>query len=174
MKNLTELTLVFVLLTIGAVRAQPPVIVTVTQIRGPQGTGSCGGGYDVGVGLADLDHGLAAGAATYDHGGFLWCETYAPYLWSEQDARSTLFELEDEFNWEESAYIPSGITPDGSKVVGGVVLFENLTNMPWMWTDDGGPVEFLNLLGVIREVTRLPSPMTDDWWLAICASAASA
>ena len=61
-----------------------PVIVKVTQIRGAEGTGSCGGGYDLGVGLVDLDHGLGAGATTYDHNGVLWCETYAPYLWSEE------------------------------------------------------------------------------------------
>src|SRR5450759_2240268 len=70
-----------------------PVLVKATQIKGAKGTGSCGGGYDLGVGLVDLDHGLAAGATTYDHGGFLWCETFAPYLWSEQDGTSTLFAL---------------------------------------------------------------------------------
>ena len=123
-----------------------PTIVNVTQIRGAEGTGSCGEGYDLGVGLVDLDHGLAAGATTYDHGGVLWCETYAPYLWSEQDGTSTLFELEGEFNWEHSTYIPSGMTPDGSTVVGGVIFFDGGTNAPWMWTADGGPVEFLKLL----------------------------
>ena len=92
-----------------------PTIVNVTQIRGAEGTGSCGEGYDLGVGLVDLAHGLAAGATTYDHGGVLWCETYAPYLWSEQDGTSTLFELEGEFNWEHSTYIPSGMTPDGTR-----------------------------------------------------------
>ena len=122
-----------------------PTIVNVTQIRGAEGTGSCGEGYDLGVGLVDLDHGLAAGATTYDHGGVLWCETYAPYLWSEQDGTSTLFELEGEFNWEHSTYIPSGMTPDGSTVVGGVIFFDGGTNAPWMWTADGGPVEFLML-----------------------------
>src|SRR5882762_8287691 len=73
------------------VRRPNPQIMEVTQIRGAQGTGSCGRGYDLGVGLVDLDHGLAAGATTYDHNGVLWCETYAPYLWSEQEGRSTLF-----------------------------------------------------------------------------------
>jgi hypothetical protein len=122
-----------------------PQIVKVTQIRGAQGTGRCGGGYDLGVGLVDLDHGLAAGATTYDHGGFLWCETYAPYLWSEQGGTSTLFELQGEFNWENSTYIPTAMTPDGSTVVGGVIFFDRGTNAPWMWTADGGPVEFLVL-----------------------------
>jgi hypothetical protein len=122
-----------------------PVIAKVTQIRGAEGTGSCGGGYGLGVGLVDLDHGLAAGSTTYDHGGFLWCETYAPYLWSEQDGTSTLFELEGEFNWKRSVYIPTGMTPDGSKVVGGVIFFDRGTNAPWIWTADGGPVEFLVL-----------------------------
>jgi hypothetical protein len=118
--------------------------VNATQIRGAEGTGSCGGGYGLGVGLVDLDHGLAAGSTTYDHGGFLWCETYAPYLWSEQEGASTLFELEGEFNWKRSAYIPTGMTPDGSKVVGGVIFFDRGTNAPWV-TADGGPVEFLEL-----------------------------
>ncbi len=122
-----------------------PVIVKVTQIRGAEGTGSCGGGYDLGVGLVDLDHGLGAGATTYDHNGVLWCETYAPYLWSEEDGTSTLCELQGEFNWEHSTYIPSGMTPDGSKVVGGVIFFDSGTNAPWMWTANAGPVEFLNL-----------------------------
>ena len=122
-----------------------PTIVNVTQIRGAEGTGSCGEGYDLGVGLVDLDHGLGAGATTYDHGGFLWCETYAPYLWSEQHGTSTLFELEGEFNWMRSIYVPSGMTPDGSKVVGGVIFFDRDTTAPWMWTADGGPVEFLSV-----------------------------
>jgi hypothetical protein len=97
------------------------------------------------VGLVDLDHGLAAGATTYDHNGVLWCETYAPDLWSEQEETSTLFELEGEFNWEHSTYIPSGMTPDGSTVVGGVIFFDRGTNAPWIWTADGGSVEFLML-----------------------------
>jgi uncharacterized membrane protein len=143
---LTKLILLFaVSLTLGAVRAQNPVIVRATQIRGAEGTGSCGGGYDLGVGLVDLDRGLAAGATTYDHGGFLWCETYAPYLWSEQDGTSTLFELQGDFNWKRSTYIPSGMTPDGNKVVGGVIFFDRGTSAPWMWTADGGAVEFLKL-----------------------------
>jgi hypothetical protein len=74
-------------------RAQP-VVVKATQIKGAEGTGSCGGGYGFGVGLVDLDYGLGAGATTYDHGGFLWCETYAPYLCSEQNGGFTLGELE--------------------------------------------------------------------------------
>ena len=122
-----------------------PVIVRATQIRGAEGTGSCGGGYGLGVGLVDLDHGLAAGSTTYDHGGFLWCETYAPYLWLEQDGASTLFELQGDFNWKRSTYIPSAMTPDGSKAVGGVIFFDRGTNAPWMWTANGGPVEFLKL-----------------------------
>ena len=69
---LTKLTLLFaVLLTFGAAQAQAdilnPVIVKVIQVKGAEGTGSCGAGYDLGVGLVDLDHGLAAGATTYDH-----------------------------------------------------------------------------------------------------------
>ena len=122
-----------------------PVVVSTTQIRGAEGTGSCGGGYGLGVGLVDLDHGLGAGATTYDHGGFLWCETYAPYLWSEQNGGSTLCELEGGFNWERSAYVPSGMTPDGSKLVGGVGFFDRGTSMPWTWTAGEGPVQFLSL-----------------------------
>jgi hypothetical protein len=126
-------------------RRQDPQVVNVTQIRGAQGTGSCGGGYDLGVGLVDLDHGLGAGATTYDHGGFLWCETYAPYLWSEQNGTSTLFALQGDYNWIRSTYIPSGMTPDGSEVVGGVIFFDRGTNAPWMWMANAGPVEFLKL-----------------------------
>jgi len=122
-----------------------PVVMSTTQIRGAEGTGSCGGGYGLGVGLVDLDHGLGAGATTYDHGGFLWCETYAPYLWLEQNGGSTLFKLQGEYNWEHSAYIPSGMTPDGSTVVGGVIFFDRGTSMPWTWTAGGAPVQFLGL-----------------------------
>ena len=61
-----------------------PVVSGTTQVRGAEGTGSCGGGYGLGVGLVDLEHGLGAGATTYDHGGFLWCATYTPYLWSDK------------------------------------------------------------------------------------------
>lgn len=122
-----------------------PVVIRATEVRGADGTGSCGGGYDPGVGLVDLDHGLAAGATTYDHGGFLWCETYAPYLWSEQHGTSTLFALQGDYNWVHSTYIPSGMTSDGSKVVGGVIFFDSGTNMPWAWTAGQGPVQFLNL-----------------------------
>lgn len=126
-------------------RRSSPVVLKATQIRGAVGTGSCGGGYDLGVGLVDLDHGVAAGATTYDHGGFLWCETFAPYLWSEQAGTSTLFKLKGDFNWKHSTYIPSGMTPDGSEVVGGVIFFDLGTNAPWMWTANGGPVQFLQL-----------------------------
>jgi hypothetical protein len=142
----TRLTLLFaVLLTLSTVRAQGPVVARATQIRGAVGTGSCGRGYDLGVGRVDLDHRLAAGATTYDHGGFIWCETYAPYLWSEQNGTSTLFKLQGDYNWIRSAYIPSGMTPDGSTVVGGVIFFDNGTDAPWMWTANAGSVEFLNL-----------------------------
>ena len=134
-----------VLLTLSTARAQDPVIVRTTQIRGATGTGSWGGGYDLGVGLLDLDHGLGAGATTYDHGGFLWCETYAPYLCSEQNGKSTLCELEGEFNWESSLYVPSAITREGTKMVGGALFFDTGTSMPWTWTTGGAPLQFLGL-----------------------------
>jgi len=82
--------------TSAALSGPDPVIVRARQIRGAEGTGSCGGGYDLGVGLVDLDHGLAAGSTTYDHSGFLWCETYAPYLWSEH-----LYPERDDPGWEQ-------------------------------------------------------------------------
>ena len=88
----------------------------------------------MGVGLVDLDHGFAAGSTTYDHGGFLWCETYAPYLWSEQDGASTLCELQGDFNWMRSTYIPSGMTPDGSKVAGSVLFLD--LRMPGAWVGE--------------------------------------
>src|SRR5215471_11917713 len=122
-----------------------PRVLRATQIRGAEGTGSCGGGYDLGVGLVDLDHGLSAGATTYDHGGFLWCETFAPYVWSEQNGGSTLCELKGEFNWESSIYAPAGITPDGSKLVGGAIFFDRGMSMPWTCTVGVAPVEFLRL-----------------------------
>jgi uncharacterized membrane protein len=56
-----------------------------------------------------------------------------------------LFKLQGDYNWISSTYIPSGMTPDGSKVVGGVIFFDMGTNAPWVWTAGGGPVEFLNL-----------------------------
>jgi hypothetical protein len=99
----------------------------------------------LGVGLVDLDHRFGAGATTYDHGGFLWCETYTPYLWSELLGTSTLFELEGEFNWMRSIYVPSGMTPNGSKVVGGVIFLDRCTTAPWMWTADGRTAEFLKV-----------------------------
>ena len=37
-------------------RPPNPVVTRTTQIRGAEGTGSCGGGYGLGVGLVDLDH----------------------------------------------------------------------------------------------------------------------
>jgi len=77
---------------------------------------------------------------------FFGCETYAPYLWSEELGTSTLFELQDKFNWMRSIYVPSGMTPDGSKVVGGVIFLDRYTTAPWMWTADGSPVEFLKVL----------------------------
>jgi hypothetical protein len=131
---------------LSTLRLPNPVVARATQIRGAEGTGSCGGGYGLGVGLLDLDHGFGAGATIYDHGGFLWCETYAPYLWSEELGTSTLFELQGEFNWMRSIYVPSGMTPDGSKVVGGVIFLDRYTSAPWMWTADGSPVEFLKVL----------------------------
>jgi hypothetical protein len=47
-----------------------PMIVKTTQIRAPDGAGSCGGAYGLGVGLVDLDHGLGAGA-TIGRGAFM-------------------------------------------------------------------------------------------------------
>ena len=61
------------------------------------------------------------------------------------NAESTLCELEGEFNWEHSIYGASGITPDGSKVVGGAIFLDRGTNMPWTWTAGGAPVRFLAL-----------------------------
>ena len=122
-----------------------PAVMRATQIRGAEGTGSCGGGYGLGVGLVDLDHGLGAGATTYDHGGFLWCGTYAPYLWAEQNGGSTLCKLKGNLSWESSIYVPGGITPDGSKIVGGVIFFDRGTGMPWTWTASGAPVQLLGL-----------------------------
>ena len=60
---------------LSTLRPPNPVVASAKQIRGAEGTGGCGGGYGLGVGLLDLDHGFGAGATIYDHGGFLWCET---------------------------------------------------------------------------------------------------
>jgi hypothetical protein len=138
-----------------------PQIVKVTQITGAEGTGRCGGGYDLGVGLVDLDHGLAAGATTYDHGGFFWCETYAPYLWSEQGGTSTLFELQGEFNWENNTYIPNAMIPDGSTVVGGVIFLTGEQTRHGCGRPMGGPWSFSCYPRAMAEGTQSLSPTMD-------------
>jgi hypothetical protein len=56
-----------------------------------------------------------------------------------------LCELEGQFNWANSLYGPTAITPDGIKMVGGVIFFDTGTSMPWTWTVGGGPLRFLGL-----------------------------
>src|SRR2546430_8082188 len=91
--------------TSAALSGPDPVIVRARQIRGAEGTGSCGGGYDLGVGLVDLDHGLAAGSTTYDRIGVLCPDTYATSPWSEQEGASTLCERPGYFNRLNGSYI---------------------------------------------------------------------
>ncbi len=55
-----------------------PVVVSITPIRGPERA------YQPGAGIADLDHGFAAGATRYLHDdGIIYNDTRACFLWSQ-------------------------------------------------------------------------------------------
>ncbi|MFZ1218084.1 MAG: hypothetical protein WAO00_02270, partial [Chthoniobacterales bacterium] len=60
-----------------------PIVVRSTLIPGPdQGVH---GPFGASVVLADLDNGYAAGMVRYYHGGYIWVDVYAPFLWLERD-----------------------------------------------------------------------------------------
>jgi hypothetical protein len=100
--------------------------------------------FHPGAGIADLDHGLVAGSTRYVHDdGLVWTETFAPFLWSEHGS-PTLFALPDYLSRVSSFYIPSGMTPNGSEVVGSVIFRRLLFTEPWAWTPTRG-LEFLQL-----------------------------
>ena len=84
-----------------------PVVVSITPIRGPERA------YQPGAGIADLDHGFAAGATRYLHDdGIIYNDTRACFLWS-QDGTTTLFEPSHDLNTTRSVYFAHQITPDG-------------------------------------------------------------
>ncbi len=117
-----------------------PLVVSDTLITGPD-TG-VPGFADAGVRLADLDHGLVAGTMRYPYQGIFSSDTYGAFLWSEQGTGATLFHIPDDLVFLRSAYLSNGMTLDGSKVVGGAIFLDYLSNAPWVATRDAGPVEF--------------------------------
>src|SRR5207249_2301301 len=116
-----------------------PVVVSITPIRGPERA------YQPGAGLADLDHGFAAGATRYLHDdGIIYNDTRACFLWS-QDGTTTLFEPSHDLNTTRSVYFAHQITPDGSKVAGSVAFLNTRTTAPWIGERDAG-LKYLPLL----------------------------
>src|SRR5258705_5979786 len=83
-----------------------PVVVSITPIRGPERA------YQPGAGIADLDHGFAAGATRYLHDdGIIYNDTRACFLWS-QNGTTTLFEPSHDLATTRSVYFAHQITPD--------------------------------------------------------------
>lgn len=123
-------------------RVLDPVVVNATLITGPY-TG-VSGPANAGVRIVDLDHGLAAGIMCYPYQGIFLNDTWGAFLWSQQGAGATLFHIPDNVVLERSAYESNGMTPDGSKVVGGVIFFDYLTSAPWAATREGG-IKFLGI-----------------------------
>lgn len=114
-----------------------PVVVSSTLVTGPV-TG-VPGTSGAAVRIADLDHGLVAGVMRYPYQGINLINTLAPFRWTQ--AGATLYTLPDDVVFEDSYYGANAITPDGTKVVGGAIYFDNQTTAPWMGTLNGG-VEF--------------------------------
>src|SRR5438876_285848 len=106
----------------------PPVVTSITPIRGPERA------YQPGVSIADLDHGLAAGATRYLHDdGLIYNDTRVPFLWS-QDGTAMLFQPPHDLDRLRSIYFPHQITPDGSKVAGSVLFLD--LRMPGAWVGE--------------------------------------
>ncbi|MGH9692503.1 MAG: hypothetical protein ACRD5Z_00070, partial [Bryobacteraceae bacterium] len=120
-----------------------PLVVSDTLITGPD-TG-IPGSAGASVRLADLDHGFVAGTMRYPYQGIFLNDTWGAFLWSEQGAGATLFHIPDDLVFLRSAYLSNGMTLDGSKVVGGVIFLDYLTNAPWVATRDAGLVESFKL-----------------------------
>ncbi|HKP03656.1 MAG TPA: hypothetical protein VJU77_09890 [Chthoniobacterales bacterium] len=135
---------VFLIFGFAGATAAPgprPIVVRSTLIPGPdQGVRGPFGPFVV---LADLDYGYAAGMVRYYHGGYIWVDVYAPFLWLERDNSATLFKLREDLAEVESRYITNGVTPDGKTVVGAVVFLDDATNAPWVWTREKG-LQFLD------------------------------
>ena len=117
---------------------QPPRVLDTTLVSGPPVA------FHPVVSVADLGHGLAAGATAYVHSdGFIFTDVFAPFLWNEHGS-PVLFQLPADLEQFPSIYIPNALTPDGSTVVGGVIFPEELFTEPWAWTPAGG-LQFLQL-----------------------------
>jgi hypothetical protein len=132
---------VFLMLGFAAIPtafAARPIVVRSTLIPGPdQGIRGPFGAFVV---LSDLDNGYAAGMVRYYHGGYIWVDVYAPFLWLERDNSATLFKLPEELAEVESRWVSNGVTPDGKTVVGAVAFLAYATNAPWVWTREKGLV----------------------------------
>src|SRR5437773_9355670 len=116
-----------------------PVVVSIIPIRGPERA------YQPGAGIADLDHGFAAGATRYLHDdGIIYNDTRACFLWS-QDGTTTLFEPPHDLDTTRSVYFAHQITPDGNKVAGSVAFLNTRTTAPWIGERDAG-LKYLPLL----------------------------
>src|SRR5438874_3475534 len=115
-----------------------PVVVSITPIRGSERA------YQPGAGLADLDHGFAAGATRYLHDdGIIYNDTRACFLWS-QDGTTTLFQPSHDLDTTRSVYFPHQITPDGSKVAGSVAFLDARIPGAWVGERDAG-LKYLQL-----------------------------
>lgn len=133
--------LIFGFVAVSASAAPRPIVVRTTLIPGPdQGIRGPFGPFVV---LADLDNGYAAGMVRYYHGGNIWVDVYAPFLWLERDNSATLFKLPEEVAEEEARWITAAVTPDGHTAVGGVAFLQSITFAPWVWTRERG-LEFLD------------------------------
>jgi hypothetical protein len=139
--SLAGVFLIFGFAAVPASSAARPIVLRSTLIPGPdQGVHGPFGPFVV---LADLDNGYAAGMVRYFHGGYIWVDVYAPFLWLERDNSATLFKLREDLAEEESRYITNGVTPDGHTVVGAVAFLQSFNNAPWVWTPEKG-LEFLD------------------------------
>jgi hypothetical protein len=115
-----------------------PIVVGTTLIRGPDRA------YQPGAGIADLDHGFAAGSTRYLHDdGLIYNDTRACFLWS-QDGTTTLFHPSHDLDTTRSVYFPHQITPDGNKVVGSVLFLDARTPGAWVGERDIG-LKYLQL-----------------------------
>jgi uncharacterized membrane protein len=137
---------VMVVVLLGALAAvpsasaagQPPRVRDATLVSGPSVA------WHPAVSIADLGHGLVAGATPYVHAdGFVYTDVLAPFLWRRNGA-PVLFQLPANLATFPSIYIPNALTADGSTVVGGVIFPEELFTEPWAWTPTGG-LQFLQL-----------------------------
>lgn len=117
---------------------QPPRVLNTTLVSGPPVA------FHPTLSVADLGHGLAAGATAYLHSdGFIYTDVLAPFLW-DQHGSPVLFQLPANLETVPSIYLPNAMTANGGTVVGGVIFTEELSTEPWAWTPAGG-LQFLQL-----------------------------